>query len=359
MQSIDQLKRKLLLWMLAMAWIGTVPGWIIKEWLGQSSLVLRAIFALNTVFHPVVFYISWKRLVSQRTVELACLSFAAIVCAGCMGVSLYSSVYGASMDLEPLYLWIPVIYVFAFTLFDHKRGLKFSLGTMALFFAVSLPYLVRPAHTHTVFTITLHVVSAAFVAALYFFSGYQHRLQLAQMTMDELALLANTDQLTGLANRRRVIEVAETELRRSVRYGNTFAIILIDIDFFKSVNDRLGHDVGDQALKALGRRISDLLREVDLIGRWGGEEFIVVLPETNYLEALGKAEAVCRHVFAAPLFDDLSISISCGVTSASPGDSIPSMLQRSDAALYSAKNSGRNQAVGFPADLQSALPPVS
>lgn len=157
------------MWMVTLAWLGTVPGWILRESLHQSSTASRVVAVLNTVFHPVMFVMAWKRYVRQRVIEFSCLLFAAILCAGCMALGLYSPVYGRTMDLEPLYLWIPVIYVFAFTLFDHRSGLKLSLGMMTLFFVVSLPYLVQPSHVHTVFTITLHVVSAALVAALYFF----------------------------------------------------------------------------------------------------------------------------------------------------------------------------------------------
>ncbi|MGD0446569.1 MAG: GGDEF domain-containing protein [Edaphobacter sp.] len=351
---IEELKRKLLMLMLTLAWLGTVPGWILKESLHQSSTVLRGVFALNMVFHPVMFVMAWKRYVPQRVIEFSCLLFAAIICAGCMAVTLYSPVYGASMDLEPLYLWIPIIYVFAFTLFDHRSSLKLSLGIMTLFFVVSLPFILRPSHVQ-VFTITLHVVSAALVAALYFFSGYQHSFQVAQLTMDELARMANTDDLTGLANRRRVTEVIESELHRSLRYGHCFSIILLDIDYFKSINDGLGHVVGDQVLKALARRVCESVREVDIVGRWGGEEFIVVLPETSFEVGLERATRLCRQVVATPLLDDHSVSISCGVATTQGNDSLSTMFHQADAALYKAKRNGRNCAVGMPPEVLENL----
>lgn len=345
-QSIDDLKRKLLLWILAMAWLGTIPGWAVKESLGQSSAALRVIFALNAVFHPVMFLLLWKRHVQQRTAELCCLLFAAIVCAGCMALSLYSTRYGASMDLEPLYLWIPLIYVLVFALFDRQTSIRLSLAMMTLFFVVSLPYLVRPAHIHTVFTITLHIVSAALVAALYFFSSYQHQVQIAELNMEQLARLANTDALTGLANRRRISEVIEAELIRYARYGHHFAVILLDIDHFKAINDRLGHDVGDEVLKALALRCSALFRDVDLIGRWGGEEFLVVMPETPYPQALQRARVLCEQIAASPIFNDHVISISCGVASVEAQDNLRELFHRADTALYEAKRNGRNCAVG-------------
>jgi diguanylate cyclase len=349
-QSVDETKRKVLMWMLALAWLATVFGWIVKEPLTPSTLALRLVLALNLVFHPVLFLITWRRLLPQRVIEFSCLLFVAVVCAGCIAFKLYSPVYGACIDLEPLYPWIPVIYVFAFALVDHQTGLKLSLAIMTLFILVSLPYLIRPAHTYTLFTLALHTSSAALIAALYFFSSYQHRFQIAQLTMDELARMANTDELTGLANRRRVTEVIESKLRRFSRYGHYFSIILFDIDHFKAINDQLGHEVGDQVLKALTQRSSETSREVDVIGRWGGEEFVVILPETSYEESLQKAKLLCSHVAAASLVGDLSITISCGVTSAGSDDDIGSIFHRADTALYTAKRSGRNCSIGVLAE---------
>jgi diguanylate cyclase (GGDEF)-like protein len=104
-------------------------------------------------------------------------------------------------------------------------------------------------------------------------------------------------------------------------------VVLIDIDHFKSVNDRFGHGVGDRALVALAARVTLVPRDVDMLGRWGGEEFVVVLPETDYLQTLEKACALCTHVAAAPLVDDLAISISCGVANVVADDHAESLLR--------------------------------
>ncbi|HEY0263319.1 MAG TPA: GGDEF domain-containing protein [Granulicella sp.] len=254
---------------------------------------------------------------------------------------------GTSIDLQPLYLWIPVIYVFVFIQANHRTGLKLSLAILSFFILTSLPYL---AHLHPEpyanFTIQLHIVSAVLIAALYFFSSYQHRFQIAQLTVDELARMANTDQLTGLANRRRMVEAIESEIRRFTRYGNPFSIILIDIDHFKAINDQFGHVVGDHALMALARRSAEVSREVDILGRWGGEEFVMILPETSYEQSLQKARALCSHVAVTPLVDDHQITISCGVTTASRGDDLCNLVNRADVALYTAKRGGRNRVEG-------------
>ena len=335
---------------LAMSWFSSVCAWTLLESRGQSSAVLRAVFGLNVVFHPVVFVIVWRRLLPMRIVDMSCLLFAAGLCAACMALRLYSPTYGARIDIQPLYLWIPVIYVFAFTLTGHKPSLPLSLGIMALFVAISLPYLVlEPEPLYANFTIQLHVVSAVLIAALYFFSSYQHQFQIARLTVDEMARLANTDPLTQLANRRRLSEAVHSELIRYARYGHTFSLILIDIDHFKAVNDRFGHSVGDQTLVALAARAAQMLRDADMLGRWGGEEFLVVMPETGFDKTLEKAKALCAHVAAVPLVGDHPISISCGVANVLHGDTADTLLQRADLALYAAKRLGRNRAEATPA----------
>lgn len=332
---------------LALAWVSSGTAWGLIEARGESSPVLRAVFGLNILFHPATFFVVWRRLLPMRVVDMACLLFAAGLCAICMALRLYVPALGGEIDIQPLYLWIPVIYVFAFTLTGHRSSLRLSLAILALFVAISLPYLLqRPVAPHANFTFQLHMVSAILIAALHFFSSYQHRLQAAQLTVDELAHLANTDTLTGLANRRRVNEVIASELLRARRYGHAFSVILVDIDHFKWVNDRHGHAVGDAVLAALASRAKETLRDVDMLGRWGGEEFIVVLPETDFAQALDKAHALCAHVASRPLAGGHSVSVSCGVTSVQPGDSADALLQRADRALYAAKDRGRNRAEG-------------
>jgi diguanylate cyclase len=356
-QPADHLKRVVLMAILALSWVGSNAAWALMESLGQSSPVLRLVFGLNTLFHPVMFVIVWKRLLPQRIVDMSCLLFAAGLCAACMALRLYSPTYGASIDLQPLYLWIPVIYVFAFTLAGHKSSLKISLVIQALFVSISLPYLVfHFDQPYGNFTVQLHVVSAVLIAALYFFSSYQHRFQIAQLTADELARLASTDDLTKLANRRRMVEAIEAELIRFARYGHVFSIVLIDIDHFKSVNDRFGHGVGDKTLVALAARTTEVLRDVDTLGRWGGEEFVVILPETRFDETLHKAETLCGHVAARPLVGNHAVTVSCGVTSVLAGDTSNTLLQRADVALYAAKRHGRNRAEGVPEEQQEFSP---
>jgi diguanylate cyclase (GGDEF)-like protein len=329
--------------------LGTLAGWYIMAARGLLSPVLHAVQAVTLVVLLLLFVAAWLKLLPQRFLELSCLVFAAAVCVACMALRLYSPEYGASIDLEPLYLWIPVVYVFAFMLTNHRTGLVVSLGIFTLFLCISLPYLVRHIDgRYANFTIQLHVVSAAMIATLYFFSSYQHRLRLVQVKADQLARLSNTDDLTRLPNRRHMASLLEGELARFAEGGRSFAVMLFDIDHFKAVNDRFGHGVGDATLVALAARATEVFLGMGALGRWGGDEFMALVSDIGPVDAKRVADALCAQVAASPLPGGRSITISCGVAVAGLHDNIDSLLQRADAALYAAKRAGRDRAESFP-----------
>jgi len=164
----------------------------------------------------------------------------------------------------------------------------------------------------------------------------------------ELERLSRTDALTGLANRRQIDERLERECRRSQRYGSPFAIVLADIDDFKTFNDVHGHLVGDQVLVGVAGTMHDMVRDTDCIGRFGGEEFIVILSNNDRDGAEVFAERWRRSVerVRVPVEGGaiVSTTISIGIACWSPEIATPSpLLRRADEALYTAKAGGRNQ----------------
>jgi diguanylate cyclase (GGDEF)-like protein len=159
----------------------------------------------------------------------------------------------------------------------------------------------------------------------------------------ELDQRSNTDRLTGLANRMRLDAVLDQELARSQRSGDPFALILLDIDKFKTVNDTYGHQVGDKVLIEVSRLLASSVRPYDVVGRWGGEEFLMVCGNTDLEGAVAIAEKL-RASMASRVIDIVGIRTgSFGVGVYSSGDNIESLLSRADAALYRAKESGRNR----------------
>ena len=161
----------------------------------------------------------------------------------------------------------------------------------------------------------------------------------------ELERLANHDSLTGALSRRRFFELGTLEHERSQRYGHQLSILMIDLDHFKSVNDLYGHSVGDVVLQTAIEYVDEILRSNDLLGRYGGEEFVVLLPETSAEGAHHTAERIRHKLEATPMFYDtqkISITTSIGLASMQAGESIDQLVDRADAALYAAKRAGRN-----------------
>jgi diguanylate cyclase (GGDEF)-like protein/PAS domain S-box-containing protein len=162
----------------------------------------------------------------------------------------------------------------------------------------------------------------------------------------ELSIMASTDALTGLNNRRKFLELAGAEFARARRYGRELAAVMLDIDHFKRINDTHGHFTGDEVLTVLAHHAVQLLRGSDVIGRWGGEEFVIMMPETALAGATVFAERLREELAALPVSTDdepLQFTVSAGVTARGGSDEdITAVLQRADVALYAAKNAGRN-----------------
>lgn len=159
---------------------------------------------------------------------------------------------------------------------------------------------------------------------------------------------ANTDFLTGCASRRCFLEHAEREITRHHRYGGELSLLMLDLDHFKTINDQYGHHAGDLTLKALVEVCRGILREVDLIGRLGGEEFAILLPETGAQRAREVAQRLCQVVATTkvtlPEQTALRFTTSIGVASLMDGDNnLEALINRADKALYSAKREGRNR----------------
>lgn len=159
----------------------------------------------------------------------------------------------------------------------------------------------------------------------------------------ELMHLSHTDALTKISNRLKLDEVMIKELARIRRGTPHFSVIMGDLDLFKRFNDGFGHSAGDQILVEIATAIVQICRLTDTVGRWGGEEFLVICPETSSEGAKILAEKIRKAVESLPLRRYGIVTISLGVTSSKPDDDINTIIQRADKALYLAKSAGRNQ----------------
>lgn len=165
-----------------------------------------------------------------------------------------------------------------------------------------------------------------------------HDLTERKKMEEALTRLATTDTLTGIYNRGKIEESLRQEMARAVRYGSPLTIILFDLDYFKKINDSLGHSTGDQVLKEVSAAVGRQIRETDVLGRWGGEEFMVLCPGTVADDAVTIAEKLRQQVENLPR----GVTISCGLTGCRAGESMDALINRADKALYAAKHAGRN-----------------
>ncbi len=161
--------------------------------------------------------------------------------------------------------------------------------------------------------------------------------------------LAHTDALTGINNRRRLFELAEHEFEMAVRYQHPLAVIMFDIDHFKEVNDRFGHTTGDQILQRVAQTASQELRSVDVFGRYGGEEFVIILPMTNAQQAYPLAERIREQVATIRLpteKGEASVTLSIGIVElrhTAPPKWVETLIRNADETMYHAKQAGRNR----------------
>lgn len=172
------------------------------------------------------------------------------------------------------------------------------------------------------------------------------RLRLANVKLEELSI---TDELTGLFNRRHFTQRLDEEIMRSQRQGHPISLVMADLDYFKRINDTLGHQTGDQALKQFAAWLKNGVRRVDTVGRYGGEEFVIVLVDCGPARALKVADKLRREAARRsqiPPFQELGgFTVSMGVSSLMNGDSAQDLIQRADQALYAAKEKGRNMVI--------------
>jgi diguanylate cyclase (GGDEF)-like protein len=238
-----------------------------------------------------------------------------------------------------LWNFVP-IFGFGMLIFEAGWVLTISLTTCGLLLGLGvIRHLQPPSSLEVLWHYSLNTLSLAASAVMFYLNGiFRSWLEEVQQRSAQLYDQARTDALTGLPNRRALEEL----LRESFQSGDGFGVIIADIDHFKKVNDDHGHDQGDIVLKEVAQRFRQTLRSSDVVGRWGGEEFIVVCRhDTAYVAAM-VAERLRKAILSAPIAN-LELTCSFGVAAQRTAEDIKSVLERGDQALYQAKAHGRNR----------------
>jgi len=205
----------------------------------------------------------------------------------------------------------------------------------------------------TSFRLTMLAVLGFEMSTCYVLDQSRRRSKLGLLKLAaEFEYAAKHDALTGLANRREAHEQLEAEYQRYLRNSRGFSVLLMDIDLFKFVNDNHGHQVGDETIVMVARTLQEHSRKVDTLARWGGEEYLVLLPETDTVEAVKTANRIRQTIASTAIKTQggsINTTISVGVATIHGAESVDRLLQRADEALYRAKALGRNKVCDFEA----------
>lgn len=259
---------------------------------------------------------------------------------------------GSLGDSLSLAVQLAASFPIAFMVFGTRRGLRVSLVIYVAFISLYGPVIIdgllgQGAYPGSPVAASITMTYAVLITMIHLLASRVEQLATERARGDVLAGQATTDPLTGIANRRRLDDELGRLVAQSRRYGQPLSLILIDLDLFKHVNDNYGHAVGDQVLRETVRRLSETIRDADLLGRWGGEEFLLAAPNTAHADACTLAER-CRRAIADLAMPTVGqVTASFGVATHAGDEDLRLLLRRADLALYTAKTEGRDRVVGL------------
>ena len=300
----------------------------------ESLLVLMLFCSFNVV--ALIFYHYSKNLGIFCSYLVLAVSL----------VALYAFITGGTYRSG--LLWAPCYPIIIFSLLRAKRALVVIVVQLLLIIAFyKIPNPLYSADYSDYFQLIglfTYLLSTTF-SFIQTHAAESSAIAVTQLNR-ELQHIASTDELTNLPNRRDINLRLEFECKRSTRTGKEFSVILCDIDYFKKINDSFGHSIGDQALKEFSRLLEENFRKTDKVGRWGGEEFLIILPDTPLEIAIDLAEKVRKNICRSVLFPNMPnrlVTMSCGVASCRESKEPSELIRQADNYLYQAKNAGRNR----------------
>jgi diguanylate cyclase (GGDEF)-like protein len=326
--------------LLLFALAGAAPLWVAGAYLGGAALLNGATYGAMAA--------DWNLRLRDPSMVLP---------QGVCGVVLQAGVALAAPQMA--FPWLAnLLTVLAFSTIWLSLGRSLALWALcaglagALFFGAAgrlgVP-LEGPWQT-ALSWLFFSVILGRFVFLSAYSAGMRSRLLESRSrlaaSIDQVRELASHDELTKVFNRRSIVARLEEERASAMRTGQPLCVALLDLDHFKAVNDTHGHRAGDETLQAFVKTVRATMRETDILGRYGGEEFLMILTDTALDGMPGAAERVCRAVEAAgygSIAPGLTLTVSIGVAAWNPGEDTVALLGRADAALYRAKANGRNR----------------
>lgn len=239
------------------------------------------------------------------------------------------------------------------SLIDWSSIKKYNLDTSTLSSSTKVLYKPTPLfiiYYREITTTMLIVIAILFIISLFWLQKARSTQRKLNQAKIEAESLARHDHLTGLKNRLACSPILEYEIRRKHRLYNTTCLMIVDIDKFKDVNDTYGHDTGDIVLKAVAKALTHNIRSTDTVARWGGEEFIILTPDTDLESAKVLANKIRVHIAEIEFEECRSITISIGIADLEEHDDFNSWFDKADRALYRAKETGRDRVVIYNID---------
>ncbi len=309
----------------------TGDTWLVKQHLAPAALMS----ALPAIPMSAAVVVAWIKGSGLRA-SLAALAFIAALEAG---VVLHALQWGDGMLIVlPAFVLIPLTFSPVLLRgWDFPAAAALAIAGPLALVAISKP----PAVEQFGVVLSMFIaISTSLVTNLFALRSQKKSFRLER----QLRAFADIDELTQLPRRRRVFELGRRILLRAERVGQPFSILYIDADHFKAVNDRFGHDAGDRALQLIAQQIQDCMRPTDVAGRFGGEEFVVLLPGTDRHDAARVGERLRRRIEDSRQLE-VRLTISVGVAQHVRGEPIERVIRRADTALLDAKDSGRNRVV--------------
>lgn len=310
-------------------------GWRSLERGQTAQAATLAVFAVVLTFNGLGYLLSHHTTLHRR-------GFITII------TVLFSYLAVNAIEDGSAILWLFAYPAIIFYISEARVGLLACsaglFGTALLFSPLGSTLFELPYTTG--FKLTMLAVLTFVMTSCYALDQSRRRSKLGLLKLaEEFEYAAKHDTLTGLANRLEAHTQLDAEFERYRRNSRPFSVLLMDIDLFKSINDNHGHHVGDEAILVVARTLEGQSRKVDTLSRWGGEEFLLLLPETHNQEAAQTAERIRLKIAATPIHADnhtFSTSVSIGVATITGSESVDRLLQRADEALYAAKAQGRN-----------------
>ena len=330
-------KRRVYLWVSAAGTLVTLLPWALGLSGGLPAELAAWAYPAATLLSASFWLVLWRGWVGFQVAERGLfLALALLLLALQLSSNLNGE--GASFQLQLSLLSVALV---AYLAYPQQQAARLSLllyGLSLLCAVTTAVWLKRPALS--LLQPSLQLQLGAALAQLWVALNYNLQAEHERRRSDDLYDQARRDPLTRVANRHALYEVLDLNLTQ----GHPLAVILLDLDHFKAVNDTHGHQVGDDVLRSLGTLLRAQVRQGDVVGRWGGEEFLMVLPDTEPVQARAVADRLLHAIRGHAWPAGVPLTTSLGVTSARPGELQEQLIERADQHLYRAKAQGRNRA---------------